>query len=107
MGLSMKHRDLDDMELDDLWSLHERLIELLAEKLESEKRRLQGQLDELGRRFGGSPKDIPQRRPYPKVEPKFRNPTDPSATWSGRGKPPRWVVELLAAGRNIEEFRIQ
>ena len=106
-GLSMKDRELGKMELDDLWNLHERLIEVLDRKLEGEKRRLQTRLDELGRRFGGSPNDLPQRRPYPKVEPKFRNPNDPSETWSGRGKPPRWVVELLAAGRNLDEIRIQ
>jgi DNA-binding protein H-NS len=44
---------------------------------------------ELGRQFGGSPADLPQRRPYPKVTPKFKNPQDPSQTWSGRGKQPR------------------
>ncbi len=107
MGLSMKDRDLEKMGLDDLWSLHERLIEVLDRKLENEKHRLQNLLDNLGRRFGGSPKDLPLRRPYPKVEPKFRNPNDPSETWSGRGKPPRWVVELLAAGRSLDEIRIQ
>ena len=107
MGPGMKDRDLEKMELDDLWDFHEKLTEVLARKLESEQRRLQHQLDELGRGFGGSPNDLPQRRPYPKVEPKFRNPNDPSETWSGRGKPPRWVVELLAAGRNLDEIRIQ
>ena len=107
IGLTMQNRALENMELDDLWDLHERLLEALARKLEDEKLRVQGQLDELGRRFGGSPKDLPQRRPYPKVAPKFRNPNDPSETWSGRGKPPRWVVELLAAGRTLDEIRIQ
>jgi DNA-binding protein H-NS len=103
----MRDQDLEKMELDDLWNLHERLIGVLDRALENEKRRLQNQLDDLGRRFGGSPKDLPQRRPYPKVGPKFRNPNDPSETWSGRGKPPRWVVELLAAGRTLDEIRIQ
>ena len=103
----MKDRDLEKMELDDLWDLHQRIIDVLDRKLENEKRKLQGQLDELGRKFGGSPKDIPQRRPYPKVEPKYRNPNDPSETWSGRGKTPRWMAEMLARGRSVDEFRIQ
>ena len=79
----------------------------LIENWRTEKRKLEDQLDELGRRFGGSPKDIPQRRPYPKVEPKFRNPNDPSETWSGRGKTPRWMIEMIADGRSIDDFRIQ
>jgi DNA-binding protein H-NS len=106
-GPNMKDQKLESMALEDLWSLHERLIEVLDRKMESEKRRLQSRLDDLGRRFGGSHKDLPQRRPYPKVEPKFRNPDDPSETWSGRGKHPRWVVQLLAAGRSLDEIRIQ
>ena len=106
MGLSMKDRELEKLGLDDLWDLHERLIEVLDRRLENEKLRLQNKLDELGRRFGGSPKDLPQRRPYPKVEPKFRNPDNPSETWSGRGKQPRWVIELLAMGKRLDDFRI-
>ena len=107
LGLAMKDRVLEKMELDDLWNLHQRIIDVLDRKLESQKRKLEDQLDELGRRFGGSPKDIPQRRPYPKVEPKFRNPNDPSETWSGRGKTPRWMIEMIADGRSIDDFRIQ
>src|SRR4051794_25633878 len=107
LGLAMKDRELEKMKLDDLWDLHQRIIDVLDRKLETEKRKLQDQLDELGRKFGGSPKDIPQRRPYPKVEPKFRNPNDPSETWSGRGKTPRWMIEMIADGRSIDDFRIQ
>ena len=103
----MRNRELEKMAVDALWDLHLRIIEVLDRRLEGEKRKLQNQLDELGRKFGGSPNDLPQRRPYPKVEPKFRNPSNPSETWSGRGKTPRWVAELMAAGRNLDEFRIQ
>ena len=102
----MKDRDLVKMPLDQLWRLHEQVIQLLDRKLQQEARKLQQRLDELGRKFGGTPDDIPQRRPYPKVKPKFRNPNDPSETWSGRGKQPRWISELLVSGRSLEEFRI-
>jgi DNA-binding protein H-NS len=102
----MKDQELEKMPLDDLWGLHERIVAILDRKLQVEKRKLEGKLDELGRKFGGPPSDIPQRRPYPKVEPKFRNPADPSVTWSGRGKQPHWVTELLAAGKLLDEFRI-
>jgi DNA-binding protein H-NS len=32
------------------------------------------------------------QRKYPRVFPKFRNPKEPSETWSGRGKQPRWLA---------------
>lgn len=33
-----------------------------------------------------------------KVAPKFRNPANPEQTWTGRGKPPLWALELRNAG---------
>jgi DNA-binding protein H-NS len=40
------------------------------------------------------------------VVPKYRNPTNPSETWSGRGQKPKWLQELLAGGRKLEDFLI-
>jgi DNA-binding protein H-NS len=68
---------------------------------------LQKQLDELGRKSGKSPEEFLERRPYPKVRPKFRNPANPAETWSGRGKMPRWLVELIESGRNRDEFKVR
>lgn len=104
----MKDPDLERMDLDDLWDLHQRIIPILDRKLESEKRKLQEQLDELHRKSGRAPADVAQRRrPYPKVEQRFRNPDNPSETWSGRGKTPQWLTQLLAAGRDRDEFKIE
>ena len=36
--------------------------------------------------------------PRGKVAPKYRNPADPSQTWTGRGKSPVWVQALKSAG---------
>jgi DNA-binding protein H-NS len=105
-GMLMNNTELERMPLDDLWTLHERICQILERKFEQESRKLQYRLDELGRQFGGSPSDLPQRRPYPKVTPKFKNPQDPSQTWSGRGKQPRWIAELLAVGGQLDDFRI-
>ncbi|SDE34394.1 H-NS family nucleoid-associated regulatory protein [Limimaricola pyoseonensis] len=37
---------------------------------------------------------------------KFRNPEDPTQTWSGRGRKPRWINEAEAAGRPLEDFAV-
>ncbi|WP_261862974.1 H-NS histone family protein [Psychrobacter sp. JCM 18900] len=37
---------------------------------------------------------------------KYRNTDDHSETWTGRGRKPTWLVEALAAGRDIEDFAI-
>jgi DNA-binding protein H-NS len=41
-----------------------------------------------------------------KVEPKYRNPADPTQTWAGRGMPPKWLSAELARGRKLEDFAI-
>jgi DNA-binding protein H-NS len=40
------------------------------------------------------------------VPPKYRNPTDPSMTWSGRGKRPRWFNDALKAGKKEKDLAI-
>ena len=41
-----------------------------------------------------------------KVAPKYAHPSDPSLTWTGRGKRPRWVEALLSGGKKIEDLEI-
>jgi DNA-binding protein H-NS len=53
-------------------------------------------LAELGGRKQGK-----AGRPRAGVAPKYRDP-ESGSTWSGRGKPPRWI-----AGQNRDEFLIQ
>ena len=37
---------------------------------------------------------------------RFRDPAEPSNTWSGRGRKPNWLVQALDAGKDIAEFAI-
>lgn len=42
------------------------------------------------------------------VAPKYRNPSDPSQTWSGRGRQPLWLAAALKKrGSSIEQFLIK
>lgn len=41
-----------------------------------------------------------------KVKPKYRNPADPSQTWSGRGKRPRWFHAAIDAGKKEKDLLI-
>jgi DNA-binding protein H-NS len=102
----MKNMNLEAMPLDELWALHEQIGSMLTAKIAAEKRKLEKRLKELDRKFRSSSDEPRQRRPYPKVYPKFRNPEQPSQTWSGRGKQPSWVSQLLKAGKSIDDLRI-
>jgi DNA-binding protein H-NS len=109
----MKLRNLDSMSIDELWTLHEQVAEILTTKISGEKAELEERLRRLGRQFEGRLSDThssgsqrERRRPYPRVVPKYCNPSKPSETWSGRGKTPRWLRAQLDIGRNVEDFRI-
>jgi DNA-binding protein H-NS len=110
-----KKLNLDVISIDEMWQLHEEISRALSVRLTSEKHKLEKRLAQLRRE-----KEIPQlesadrqvkdapreRRKYPRVFPKYRNPNEPSETWSGRGKQPRWLAAALKTGRTIEEFVI-
>jgi DNA-binding protein H-NS len=97
----MKDRDFSMMSIDELWALHEKIGAILSTKLDAEKHELERRLAQL-RGHGDK-----QRRPYPKVFPKFQNPARPSETWAGRGKQPRWLTAQLNSGNRIDDFRIR
>lgn len=104
----MKLNTFEQMTIDDLWDLHVEIGEALSVRLAAEKDVLEARLNQLAakpdveRRIATS-----ERRQYPPVFPKFRNPDNPSETWAGRGKQPRWVADQLRSGKSIDDFRIE
>lgn len=42
-----------------------------------------------------------------KVPPKYRNPANPSETWTGRGRKPLWVVAALDSGKKLQDLAIK
>ena len=103
----MDDRTLTEMPVDELWTLYERVASILASRFETQKRELEDRLRQLGAVAAADLAKDQSRRPYPPVPPKYRNPAEPHQTWSGRGKRPLWVTELLDAGRSIQEFQIR
>jgi DNA-binding protein H-NS len=113
----MQKLDFEKMPLDDLWALHEQLSNVLSSRIVAEKEQLEKRLVQLNGGKGvkrpallqlksSETKTDRPRRKYPKVFPKYRNPSEPTETWSGRGKRPRWLVSALKSGKPIEDFQI-
>src|SRR4029453_9902642 len=108
----MRKLDLTAMDFDELWLLHEELTKILAEKISAEKRKLEKRLAQLSGQIGDPP-SLPKqqkadrpRRKYPKVLPKYFNPSAPLETWSGRGKQPRWFIAALRSGQKPDDLLI-
>ena len=107
----MNRNDFKSMSSDELWALHEEIATRLAAALTAEKSVLENRLRQLRRgtetrQATQDAKSSVERRPYPAVVPKYRNPERPSETWAGRGKKPRWLAAQLKSGKRIDDFRI-
>ena len=96
----METHDLKSMPLEELWKLREEVIVRLGGRLVAEKAKLEERLHQL------RPQDHRMRRPYPKGFPKYQNPKNPTETWSGRGRHPRWLSPQLGSGKKLDDFRI-
>ena len=103
----MKPHDFKLMTLDELWAMHLEINSLLASRLAAEKTRLEKWMRELKLDGVSSGSAQRERRPYPQVFPKYRNPAKPGETWAGRGKQPRWLTAQLRSGKKLDDFRIR
>ncbi len=103
----MKRTNWDRMSIDELSTLRDKVTETLVARIADEKNILEDRLKQLTRRFQTEQlRGQHGRRPYPRVLPKYRNPDQPSQTWAGRGKQPRWLTTQLRSGKRIEDFLI-
>jgi DNA-binding protein H-NS len=108
--------ELNSRSIDELWTLHEEVGVVLSERILAEKRRLEERLAQLDRALADEVRVADtglktgqhdaRRRKYPPVLPKYRNPNDPSETWAGRGKQPKWLASEVKAGRKLSDFLI-
>jgi DNA-binding protein H-NS len=101
----MGMKAIESMSADELWTLYEEVSSVLAEKISTEKAKLEERLRKLETASHAINLDG-VRRPYPKVLPKYQNPKNPAETWSGRGKQPHWVQAQLEAGERLEYLLI-
>ena len=101
----MRDSQLQKMSLKELTTLQTRINQAIAEKRIEERSEVRAKMEEIARASGFSAAELfgGRRGKGGKVAPKYRNPKDPSQTWTGRGRRPLWIVE---AGGNINRFLI-
>jgi DNA-binding protein H-NS len=109
-------QDLESKTDEELRALQERITELLDERVRSrfaEYRRIARdagyevtltKIGEEGRRRRGRRSGRDDRRS--EIAPKYRNPENPSETWTGRGREPKWLQHQIASGKSKDDFLI-
>lgn len=102
----MKASELAALSLKELRALSERVDAAIAEREQQDRADVKAKLADMAAKAGFSVGELFGNGKGGKrgaVAVKFRNPKDPSQTWTGRGRKPNWIVE---AGGDVERFRI-
>lgn len=101
--------NLDDMSLDDLKQLRKDVEKAIANYEKRQKaeamKKLQAYSQQLGYPLEELITDKPKKSKKPAI-PKYRHPENDALTWSGRGRKPRWLIDYLDKGGNLEDLSI-
>ncbi len=101
---------LEKMSYKELLSLKEKVAAAIVARQAAEKVELKRKVEEMMNQSGFDVSELfgagRGRKSGGKVAAKYRNPKDPSQTWTGRGRKPRWISDALAKGQKIENFLI-
>ena len=102
--------DLNALDLKDLKSLQSKVAKAISTFEERRKKEALAKLDETARELGfASLAELtgtaaPRKRAV--IGAKYANPANPSDTWSGRGRKPRWFEAALNEGRSPEDLAV-
>ncbi|MEY9183929.1 DNA-binding protein H-NS [Bradyrhizobium sp. USDA 326] len=102
----MENEDWASVSTAELWQLYDEVTTVLGRRMTAEKAKLEERLRRIEGTAAPTQNEARPRRPYPPVLPKYQNPRDPSETWSGRGKQPRWLKAQLRAGKKLNDLLI-
>ena len=100
---------LDDLDLGELKRLQGRIDATISGFDARIKSGARDDAEAIARRHGFSLADLAGVRKAPAsgtVVPRYRNPQDARATWTGRGRRPDWFKAHLAAGGDPDDLRI-
>jgi DNA-binding protein H-NS len=104
-----KTLDPSKMTLAQLKDLRSRLDEAITDREQAERMQLRQKVEAMIASAGLSLTDLIGKgsRTGRSVPIKYRNPKDASQTWTGRGRPPRWLADAVKKGAKRESFMIR
>ncbi len=100
--------DLDNLNVDELRAITENAQQLIAKKQHQRLYDAYTQFEKIAEESNSTIEEI--LRAGEKLEKKrsikYRNTDNNEETWTGRGRKPTWLVDALAAGKNLEDFAV-
>lgn len=100
---------LDRMSLDELKQLRKDVDTSIRTYQDRERKKALAELEQKAQEMGFSLNELTGASPKSrKVHPaKYRHSDDATKTWSGRGRQPGWVKEILADGGDLDDYLIR
>jgi DNA-binding protein H-NS len=97
-----KINGLDKMSYADLAQLRTQIDRMMVDKQNSERVALRQKLADMAKEHGLSLEEVlgKGRKGKGSVAPKYRDPKNPTNTWTGRGRMPRWMVAATKGGKS-------
>lgn len=101
--------DLDSLSLKELKDMQAQIGRAIATFEDRKKKAALSELEDTARKLGFSLAELtgvslPKKRSP--AAPKYANPADPSETWTGRGRKPRWMDLALKSGKSLDDLAI-
>jgi DNA-binding protein H-NS len=110
----MATTDLSKYNLGELKRLQQDIEQEIKRRQQQEVKKAREQIRSIAQSLGVSVEQLiadagknPKGDKVGTVRAQYRNPADSEQTWTGRGRQPKWVVEALANGKKLDEFRIR
>lgn len=105
----MAEINLNEMSLKELKDLQSQVARAIGSFEDRKKKLALAELEEKARQMGFSLAELtgtsaPRKRAPASA--KYANPADPSETWSGRGRKPRWFDAALKSGKRPEDLAL-
>lgn len=103
--------NLDNLSLQELRDLKNRVERAIAGFEEKRRREAVTAAEEAARKYGFSLSDLTNagtrgRKTGHKAAAKYAHPENSDLTWSGRGRRPRWIQEMLDTGKSLEDLLV-
>lgn len=100
--------NLNQMSLKELKDLQAQVARAIATYEERRKRAALAEVEEMLRAKGFTLSDVTSIAGKGKSisAPRYANPANPSDTWTGRGRKPKWFTDAIAAGKSPEDMAI-
>jgi len=102
--------DLSNMSLGDLRNLQDQIKQEMKKREQEEVQKAREQIQAIAQRVGLPLKDLMtasgRGSKSGSVAVRYRHPDNQAQQWTGRGRQPKWVKELVEGGKSLDKLRV-